>query len=72
MPAFSERIKHLRISNNLMQKDLSALLGVTTLAYQRYEYGDREPNFNKLIKLCSYFNVSADYLLGLTNDPRRH
>lgn len=71
MSAFGKRIKHLRISNNLLQKDLATLLDVTVLAYQRYEYGDREPNFNKLIKLCNYYNVSADYLLGLTDNLHR-
>ena len=55
-----------------MQRDLSEYLEITTLAYQRYEYGDREPNFDKVIKLCNYFNVSADYLLGLSDDPTRH
>jgi len=72
MSIFGDRLKQLRTDKNLMQKDLSEYLEITTLAYQRYEYGDREPNFDKVIKLCNYFNVSADYLLGLSDDPTRH
>lgn len=71
MSVFGDRLKELRSAHGTMQKDLALYLGTTTLAYQRYEYGDREPNFEKLVALANYFNVSTDYLLGLSNDPTR-
>ncbi len=43
----------------------------TSVGYQRYEYGTRKPTSDIIIKLCNYFNVSADYLLGLSDDPTR-
>ena len=70
MPVFGDRLKQLRTEKKLMQKDLSSFLGITTLSYQRYEYGDREPSYATLSKLCSFFNISADYLLGLSDTPR--
>ena len=42
------------------------------LGYQRYEYGEREPSFQKLIALADYFDVSLDYLVGRSDDPSRH
>jgi transcriptional regulator with XRE-family HTH domain len=69
MSIFGDRLKQLRINKNIMQKDMAQYLEIETISYQRYEYGDREPKFDKLIKLCDYFNVSADYLLGRTDNP---
>lgn len=41
------------------------------MAYQRYEYGTREPAYQKLIALADFFDVSLDYLTGRSDDPRR-
>ena len=45
---------------------------MSMLGYQRYEYGEREPSFQKLIALADYFDVSLDYLVGRSDDPTRH
>ena len=42
------------------------------MAYQRYEYGPREPAYQKLIALADFFGVSIDYLVGRSDDPQRH
>lgn len=62
---FSQRLKSARISKNYTQKDMAERLGTTQGAYQKWESGGREPNFEKLIKLAEVFNVSVDKLLGV-------
>lgn len=69
MSTFSNRLKNLRTNKNIMQKEMAKYLELATLSYQRYEYGEREPSFDKLIKLCDYFDVSVDYILGRTDKP---
>lgn len=69
MSTFCERLNQLKESRNLMQKDISAGIGVPLRTYQRYEYGERVPSITVLVALCDYFNVSADYLLGRSDTP---
>lgn len=71
MKNYFERIKHLRISRGATQKQLAALLGMTPNAYQKYEYGEREPTMDAFIALADYFDVSLDYLVGRSDDPTR-
>ena len=61
----NERLKSLRKEKGVSQKDVAKAIGVTMSAYSNYEQGIREPSFAILIELCKYFEVSADYLLGL-------
>lgn len=63
----NERLKNLRESKNLLQKDVAKELGITKSAYSNYEQGIRFPTYDILIKICKFYNVSADYLLGLTD-----
>ena len=67
----SERLKELRFSRNLTQKEIADSVGMAPVAYQRYEYGTREPAYQKLIALADYFDVSLDYLVGRSDDPTR-
>lgn len=69
MSVFNERLKECRNKNNLMQKQISEFLNITTRNYQRYEAGVLEPNIDKLIALSNYFDVSLDYLVGRTDNP---
>ena len=68
---FHERLKELRSSRGLTQKDVADSVGMAQMAYQRYEYGTREPAYQKLIALADFFDVSLDYLTGRSDDPRR-
>lgn len=68
---FPERLKELRIYRNLTQKEIADSIGMAPVAYQRYEYGTREPAYQKLIALADYFDVSLDYLVGRSDDPTR-
>ena len=63
---FGEHLRKIRISKNLTQKQLASLIGSTERGIQRYESGERKPNFDAIIALCNALEVSADYLLGLS------
>ena len=63
-----ERLKELRLSRGLTQKAIAEQLGMSTRAYSHYEIGDRDPSIELLIAFCDYFDVSADYLIGRTDE----
>lgn len=60
-----ERLKLLRKQKGVTQKTVADAIGVTLSAYSNYEQGLREPNNQILVNICKYYDVSADYLLGL-------
>jgi len=64
---YFERIENLRIDNDLTQQNIADLLECKREVYRRYEKGVREIPVWALIRLAQYYNVSVDYLLGLTN-----
>lgn len=67
-----ERLKQLRISNSVTQKQMAELLSLKSdRTYRQYEAGEIDPPTSKTILLANYFNVSTDYLLGLSDDPER-
>lgn len=65
---FKERLKAERTINGIGQVELSKKLGVSQAAVAKWETGDREPSFDILIKLCEFFGVSSDYLLGIKDE----
>lgn len=69
MSVFSERLAKLRDSRNLSQKEVAKEFGVVVRAYQRYEYGEREPQLSVLIRMADFYGVSIDYLAGRTDAP---
>ena len=68
MDILAERMKQLRTETNIKQEDLAAELGLSISAYRRYEWGAREPGASVVRALAAYFHVSADWLLGLTDE----
>jgi len=66
---FASRIKKLRKQKNLSQKELGEALGLTQKAISTIENGNRTTTIEKLILLAKFFDVSADYLLGLKDEP---
>ena len=67
---FSERIKKLRCEKIPMitQRDLANALGITQRKVSFMETGTTEPSLGDIVALCTFFGVSADYLLGLPKD----
>lgn len=64
-----QRIKDLREDHDLTQQQLSDLLEMKQPQYARYETGETKIPVEVIIKLAEIYNVSTDYLLGLTNTP---
>ena len=61
-------IRDLREDNDLTQTDIANVLGTSQTMYARYERGVNELPIHHLITLCKYYKVSADYILGLSDD----
>ncbi len=68
MNTFNKLIKELRKDLGKTQKEIAEILGISTTCYAGYEQGGHEPCFEILVKLSRYFDVSTDYLLGVTQD----
>ena len=64
------RIRDLREDNDRTQKDLAKELNCSQQVYSNYELGQRDIPTDILIKLSRFYNVSVDYILGLTNNPK--
>lgn len=62
---FGNKLKTLRIQNNLTQAQLASRLGLTKSVISAYENGLRMPSYEVLITIARSFKVTTDYLLGL-------
>ena len=62
---YYERLKSLREDSDKTQKELAELLKTGQSYYAKYENGVRPLPIDRLVELCIYYNVSADYILGL-------
>ncbi|WP_109726372.1 helix-turn-helix domain-containing protein [Ruminococcus flavefaciens] len=67
---YLQRLKDLREDKDLQQIDIANLLNTTQPQYSRYETGERELPIRHLVTLANFYGVSADYILGRTNDKR--
>ena len=67
---FGTRLKCLRKDRGETQKDLADFLGIKQNQIGEMENGRKASTFAKLALLCEHYNISADYLLGLTDEPR--
>jgi transcriptional regulator with XRE-family HTH domain len=65
------RIRNLREDSDKTQKEIAEYLGTSQTMYARYERGANEMPIRHLIKLSQYYNVSLDYLCGLTDKKKR-
>lgn len=70
MNVFGERIRGLREDKDKNQTHIANILNTTQKKVSRIETGENEPNLQDIKTLCLYFNVSADYLLGLIDEAR--
>ena len=65
---FGDKLRALRMEKKLTQNDLAARLGIVGASVSSYEKSKQYPSVEVLIQLCQIFDVSADYLLGLSDD----
>lgn len=64
---YTQRLEDLRKDKDLTQAQVAKLLDLQREQYRRYETGVNEAKAGFIIKVCKLYNVSADYILGLTN-----
>lgn len=66
-----QRLKDLREDNDLKQSDVADALGMKQQQYSEYERGKRDAPMRVYIELAKFYNVSLDYIAGLTNVKRK-
>ena len=63
-------MRNIREDRDLTQTELGRLLNKSQQGYNHIETGRAELKIDDLIKLCRFYNLSADYIIGLTNTPK--
>ena len=66
------RLRELREDRDLTQKQIACELGMSQTGYSKYETGENDIPTAILMKLARFYQVSVDYLLGETNNPKRY
>ncbi len=66
---FCNRLKQLRIENNLTLSQLGECIGSKKATISNLENGNKKPSLEFIVTIAKYFNVSLDYLTGRTNSP---
>lgn len=65
---YTERLKELRKYYDIPQKEIAAALKISQQHYSMYENGKRILNAEQIIIICKKYNISANYLLGLSDE----
>lgn len=63
---WNDKLKQARIEQGMSQREAAEKLNISRTGLANYEQGTREPSFDVLRRICSLYDISADYLLGLT------
>ncbi len=66
------RIRDLREDKDMSQTEIARMLGMSQTGYSKYETGENDVPTDVLIRLAEFHNTSVDYLLGLTDNPKRY
>lgn len=66
----SERLKAVRVNNNLRQKELCDKIGVMITTYSGYENGKHDIPTDIIARICELFEISADYIIGISDNPK--
>lgn len=70
MSKLGDRIRNLRDSEDIQQVDFAKKIGVSNVVLSRYESGERRPDYDTLLRIADFFDVTTDYLLGKTDKPK--
>ncbi len=68
---FYQRLKDLREDKDLTQEQVAKILGTAREQYNKYELGRQEIPFHHVITLAKLYNVTIDYIAGITNSPKK-
>lgn len=66
-----QRVRDIREDNDKKQEDIAKVLNISRQQYQLYESGKRELPMHCFLVLAKYYNISLDYLAGLTDTPKK-
>lgn len=69
---YRERLRAVREDRDLTQAEIGKLLDKSQQGYNHIEAGRAELKIEDLAKLCRYYNISADYIIGLIHEPRSY
>lgn len=69
---FNERIRNLREDADQTQKQIAIIFKTTQRKISRLETGDSQPTLQDIQQYCLYFNKSADYILGYTDEAKEY
>ena len=67
---YRTRLKNIREDRDLTQAELGKILNKSQQGYNHIEAGRAELKIEDLIKLCEFYNLSADYMIGITNEKK--
>lgn len=68
MTYYNERLKEFRECNGIPQKEIAGILKISQQHYSMYENGKRIMNAEQIIKICIHYDISANYILGLSDE----
>lgn len=72
MSDYRERLRNIREDRDLTQAELGKVLSKSQQGYNHIEAGRAELKIDDLVKLCQFYNLSADYIIGLTNKKKSY
>ena len=67
---FGERLSQLRNEKNMKQEDLGKVFHLSKSTISTYERNEHQPDYNMLVDMAKYFNVTTDYILGVSDQRR--
>jgi len=65
-----DKLARLRKEKSISRKEIASALRIDRTTYGKYELGQRQPSLEVLVELANFFNVTTDYLLGRTDNPK--
>lgn len=68
---YNERIRAIREDKDLTQEEIAKILLTNQRKISRIELGIQDPGIDEIKRLCFYYNLSADYILGFIDTPRK-
>lgn len=68
---YRARLRGMREDRDLTQAEIGKILNKSQQGYNHIEAGRAELKIDDLVKLCRFYNVTADYLIGITDHPRK-
>ena len=67
---YRQKFKNLRIDNDLTQQQIADLCGVSDATVGHWETGKRDMRIDCIVTLCKFYGISADYILGITDEEK--